>query len=402
MDLAINATIARGLKGLRIFGIRFLPRSSLAIQLGLEAIQMFEPIAQVLKDATDALWEGGKDIYADITGHNDDKDPPRPLGAPGHQNHRVASLQTHMVLDTPAQIMHVEASKSLGQQSTGGLCKGHESAGTNLFRSPKWLVVSTTAWSVFYGFYRCGNGISTAMGAREWKIQESSVQFGSNRSIFLASSSRWSGPLPEKMVFAWLLEADASWILDVARWLEVEATYTRKALRWQDWPPDWSSTRYQCAFKLSRNGAERQGHCRYCIVCRKMILRPIGKPSMWCSCIQTMCKWELRDETWHSIPSKMTSKIVPCQKSSTPLKCHHTSIATMTPWPNSIQNCCTASEWLQCWLWQNGCWMVPYMVRKLWIWHLTSQSPEILKTILCQHCVLNMKRSSLSPPLQWH
>ena len=128
MDLAINATIARGLKGLRIFGIRFLPRSSLAIQLGLEAIQMFEPIAQVLKDATDALWEGGKDIYADITGHNDDKDPPRPLGAPGHQNHRVASLQTHMVLDTPAQIMHVEASKSLGQQSTGGLCKGHESA----------------------------------------------------------------------------------------------------------------------------------------------------------------------------------------------------------------------------------------------------------------------------------
>lgn len=51
MDLAINATIARGLKGLRIFGIRFLPRTSLAIQLGLEVIQMFEPIAQVLKDA---------------------------------------------------------------------------------------------------------------------------------------------------------------------------------------------------------------------------------------------------------------------------------------------------------------------------------------------------------------
>ena len=118
--------------------------------------------------------------------------------------------------------------------------------GTNLFRSPKWFAVSTTAWSVFYG-------ISTAMGAREWKIQESRVQFGPNRSIFLASSSRSSQPLPEERVFAWLLEADASWILDVARWLEVEATYTRKALRWHDWPPDRSSTRYQCAFKLSRS-----------------------------------------------------------------------------------------------------------------------------------------------------
>lgn len=277
MDLAINATIARGLKGLRIFGIRFLPRTSLAIQLGLEVIQMFEPIAQVLKDATDALWQGGKDIYAHITGHkdNDDKDPPRPLGEPGPPEPLSGKPPDSHGSGYPTD--HASGGVEISWSAEHRSVQGHESAALICFDPQSGLLF-------------------------QQQLGQCSMAFA---DVEMASVLRWvrENGRSRKVAFSLDPTDPSSWHQAVdhqglfqKKWYSHDSLKQMPVGYWM-WRADWKlkqltqgklyddKTGLQTDLRRGINvpsnfpemEAERQGHCRYWIVCRKMILRPIGK-----------------------------------------------------------------------------------------------------------------------------